>query len=194
MTMAARMRFSSVLIPITCLVALSQPAEASASTPSSRSLGRAILLYLPNRVLDVLDLISLEVGVGFNPHLNIHVTQAVQLGLGTGTNFSLVKDYSRQYGTAMTLEREFSLPFYTSCQQSVRSPMGTVIPVEYNKVGMPSRDDEMFQSGAKDYWAIGFDSWILLFLGKAHADVHPVELADLVAGFLGVDFRHDDLR
>ncbi len=169
-------------------------AQATAPHHSNRSIGRTILLYLPNRLLDILDLVSLELGAGLNPHLNVHVTQAVQLGLGTGTNFSLIKDYSRQYGTGIVLEREFSIPFYTACQRSVRQPIGSVIPIEYSRIGVPSRDDEMFQSGAKDFWGIGFESWIFLFLGKAHAEIHPVELIDLVAGLVGFDPRHDDLH
>ena len=42
----------------------------------------AIAYYPVNRLLDLLDIVSVQVGFGFGVHANAHATRAVQAGFG----------------------------------------------------------------------------------------------------------------
>ena len=60
-----------------------------------------VTLYVPNRILDLLDVFSLDIGGGPAARAELRLTHAVQGGGGFGYTANLVKDTNRQYGYAM---------------------------------------------------------------------------------------------
>ncbi|MDD5728046.1 MAG: hypothetical protein PHV59_05725, partial [Victivallales bacterium] len=58
--------------------------------------------------------------------------------------------------------------------------------------GFPSPNERLYEfyNGARDYWAFGGD----LALGFAGSlAIHPVEIADFLAGIFFIDFKEDDI-
>jgi hypothetical protein len=56
--------------------------------------------------------------------------------------------------------------------------------------GLNCPSNAAFQ-GHADYWAIG--SRVIAGPVAGRLEVHPVEIADLITGFLFIDFQRDDI-
>ncbi len=62
------------------------PAEPAQAEPESRSVGHVILLYLPNRIFDVLDIVRARVKVGPGIGFTVRATELVDVKLGAWTS------------------------------------------------------------------------------------------------------------
>lgn len=146
-------------------------------------LGAKIALYPVNRAADFLDVISLQFGFGFGLHLNGHATRALQLGGGASAVTRLGID-GRHGGLANEAKSEISVLPFTAEYFKRQNSFG-FFP-EYRL----SRDVPWLYSRYRDYTGLGAEATVaILNLGL---EAHPVELVDLVAGLVGVDFRADD--
>jgi hypothetical protein len=62
------------------------PAAQPAAEPESRSAGHVILLYLPNRIFDVLDIVRARVKVGPGIGFTVRATELADVKLGAWTS------------------------------------------------------------------------------------------------------------
>ena len=146
------------------------PAEETKAEPQSegrqrRGLLGAIVMYIPNRVIDVFDMVRFGVDVGPGIGLDGQATDALQARAIAQTSV----------GAGFQSFR------HTPIQTGVQSALG---------VGPVSSDAQVggWYRSATDF-RLGAHAAIV----GAHAAVDPVEIADLVLGFLLIDIRDDDL-
>ena len=173
-----------------------QVAEEKAE-PAKHGATRTALLYLPNRLLDLTDVVSVSVGVPLLPslfvanpvHVNAHVTRAAQLGVGDCNNVvSVGKGYRRRVVPWVRGARELSGGPVTMCHYTMDTGGEDL---DFRKAGILTPADRPFSEGFMDYWAIGVDVAVLPVAAKA--EIHPVEIADALLGFFLIDLSGDDL-
>jgi len=209
--MSGKMAWAMAAVGVLSLVAgcASVPAAAGAKSPVGATavapegaerrpaIARRILLYLPNRVLDVTDVVSASVEIPFFPkrwlagflHVNAHATRGVQAGFGAANeNIFLGKGYKRRFMPSTGEKHELSLGPLTFCKHKVSRGNEKT---DFTKVGVLLPTDEPFTKGLMDYWAVGAEVTVLPIGLKAEA--HPVEILDAVLGFFFIDVGKDDL-
>jgi len=172
------------------------PAGPEAAAPSSPGWGHKALLYLPNRVLDVLDVVSVSVALPSFPknwlagflHVNAHATRAIQVGAGnTNENINLGLGYKRQLFPWFEEKYELAAGPLTFCKFKISQGNDKT---DFGKAGVLLPTDEPFQKDLMDYWGVGAEVTFLPVGVKA--EVHPVEIADLLLGFFFIDILKDD--
>ncbi len=160
------------------------------SSPGWR-IGMAVLMWLPNRLLDLADCFSLGVGLGVDVGFNAQVTQLCRFGASTG-GYSLIDwTYRRQVGFAVQSGWDISFLWF-GVEDIVRDNVtGTMKPYWIDAVGIQMPFDSAYASGCRDYWAIGAE--IGLF-SNVRAYIHPIEIADFICGLFFIDvISNDDL-
>ena len=103
----------SIAIIFTMCAAINSSAAAAATTDNSLSpaskveedkgshtndMVKVMLLYIPNRLIDVTDIFTMSLGVGGHGAMDVHLTRYFQLGAWHGPNYFIAKGYARQYG------------------------------------------------------------------------------------------------
>lgn len=123
-----------------------------------------LLLYIPNRVLDLIDVFRVDVGVGASVGAVVRVTEYAQFGYRQMAPVSLrVGDFGRQFPVLVESSNEFGL-----------SP-----------AFKQSADREV----CKAELGLGGD---LLIVG-AYGGICLDELADFIGGIFLIDFKGDDM-
>lgn len=144
---------------------------AAASAKEEHGVLHVLLLYLPNRVLDILDVARLRVRVGPGMAADVRATKAGDLFLGT----------------------------YTSLYAGLPGPRNR--PTIKLPAGLESRNgaavsvvDASVDGGiGPDYGAGEVGLGVQLLIVGVDAGVDPLELLDAVLGLLTLDIRGDDL-
>ena len=152
-----------------------------------------LALYLPNRVLDLMDVFTLNIGGGPTLHAELYATRACEVGGGVGYTFQVIKDHNRQYGYAALNGYGTYLPFATR-EDIERRPGSYFVPEEWiNHEGVPDPSEPIYapRTGIRDFWEIGASIGAVLV--DATVSVHPVEILDAVLGFFFIDISGDDL-
>ena len=169
-----------------------QAAERSAAGEFFDRLPEKLVFYIPNRLLDALDMFSVNVGAGLVAQARLMCTRAIDVGAGWGTTAKLYKSPNRQYGCGIEEMWYYSL----ICVGEEHYSMITNSPWVDNYVEMrtgipdPTVRTYDFFTGPRDYWAIGGS---LGFLIDGDLYIHPVEWLDFALGFLLIDIKQDDL-
>lgn len=123
-----------------------------------------VLLYIPNRILDLIDVFRVDVGVGASVGAVVRVTEYAQLGYRQMAPVSLrVGDFGRQFPVLVESSNEFGV-----------SP-----------AFKQSADREV----CKAEIGLGGD---LLIVG-AYGGICLDELADFIGGIFFIDFKGDDV-
>ena len=152
-----------------------------------------VTLYVPNRVLDLLDVFSLEIGTGVTARADLRFTHAVQTGAGIDYTARLVKDTNRQYGCAVQNGWSTLLPGLAA-EDTERRPTSALVQ-EYwvNMEGFPNPAEPIYgiRDGARDYWEIG--GTLGAGVIEAKVAIHPVDILDAFLGFFLIDIKGDDL-
>lgn len=131
------------------------------------------ILFLPNRILDLLDVFRLNVGVGPGIGVNIRATRFAQAGIAS-YNCVKVGIIGRQGWIYMEESREFGVSvLYIEDSKAV----GPLITFE------DKTDRQLLEVG-------GF---IYAFFVGAEVAIRPKELADFFLGWGLIDFCEDDL-
>ncbi len=146
---------------------------APAAPPTARQgFGHTLLLYLPNRVFDVLDIVRARVRLGPGIAIGFRVTKLTDLFLGSYASVYLGLPGPRQ---------EPQLPRLAGLES--RSGLAASVA------------DATVTSYASDpYYAVTeIGAGVQAILVGAEAGVDPAEVFDLVFGVLTIDFRGDDL-
>ena len=175
------------------LIAFGMLFGASTSVHAQSQWMDKVTLYFPNRVLDLLDVFTLNLGVGLTAHASLRATHELDIGGGFSATAQMIKDHNRQYGFARRNG------YYSAAGPFVATDMecspAFLLAKQYwwDKDGLVTPSDEEFlpKEGEFDFWEIGGS----LGLGVIEADVsiHPVEILDAVLGFIFIDICDDDL-
>ncbi len=157
---------------------------------TERSTTAKVLLYLPDRILDLLDIVSFDAHLGPGAYLNYHVTRAVQAGIGFRGTGGLGWHDHRSLGGLGQAESGIVV-VALGAQAYAGSLAGTsgVRATADSMAGLHQPSDRIYQE-LRDYWAIG-ESFTFIFLGFEW-DLHPVEFADFFLGWAGIDILNDD--
>jgi hypothetical protein len=151
-----------------------------------------LILYLPNRGMDLLDILDLSLGFGPAVKAKVWATRYMSFGGGIGGTAKVIKGYNRQYGAG--LESGWSASFLMLTAENTQlynTTRGVQKYFEYN-TGIPSLDDNVynFWRGPRDMFSIGAE--VALF-GEVDVEVHPFELVDFLAGLFCLDPKGDDI-
>jgi len=180
-----------------------EPPEAWEFAPEvapGPSTARRAVLFLPDRVLDALDMVSAGVGLGFGFDVNVHLTRFIHApALGI---YWAISPVQWRYGRNLSLsfDHEFELGLGPLVMYKAEffgggTGWGPDASREFSKLGLVSPNDRMLREGFRDPWAVGASVGPILLPPRAEVDVHPVEVADFVVGLftLGfVDLAGDD--
>ncbi len=155
-----------------------------------RSLGRRALLWLPDRLLDLLDIVSFDVHFGPGAFADVHVTRALQVAGGFRATGGLGIHDQRSIGMKSQADAGLTLialGTYTYGATLVGTSGTHGSTDSWSGLHQPS--SPLYQE-LRDYWALGASA-TAVFIG-AEADFHPLQLADFLAGLVGIDFLNDD--
>lgn len=162
-----------------------------AKRPSAdRSLAAKVLLYLPDRLLDLTDILSFDAHLGLGAFANLHFTRAVQFGLGARGVGGIGWHDHRSLGVQGQAESGAVLPG-VGAQAYSGSIAGTsgVFATSDATAGVHRPSNRVYQQ-LRDYWAVG--AAVTVGAVGVDFDLHPVELADFFVGIAGFDLLHDD--
>ena len=169
-----------------------QGAEKNATEEFFDRLPEKLVFYIPNRLLDALDMFSVNVGAGLVAQARLMCTRAIDVGAGWGTTAKLYKSHNRQYGCGIEEMWYYSLICIGEEHYSMITNSPWVDNYVEIRAGVPDptvRTYDFF-SGPRDYWAIGGS---LGFLIDGDLYIHPLEWLDFALGFILIDIKQDDL-
>lgn len=149
----------------------SSESAVEAPEKEGHGVGHAILLYIPNRILDVFDFARLRVRVGLGAAVGVRATRLLALSFGGYTSI-----YAGLPGPRL--------------KPTIKWPIG----IE-NYAGLEvSVVDASAQGGfGPGYSSTEFEASVHALLVGLDIGVDPVEVLDLALGFLFIDIRGDDL-
>ena len=150
-----------------------------------KSILHKILMYIPNRFVDLSDIITMELGFGPEVSCELTLTKYCQFGVRYGDRYFIEKGYNRQYGggyysgynaSFVCLNDEMGYTDYT---------FGTVKPyfLLRSESDIPSLRAKPYSNGLRDFWKIGLHVGWMVDLGIA---IHPVAIANFFTGFVFV--------
>ena len=152
---------------------------------SKKSLLHITLMYLPNRLIDLTDIVTLEVGFGPEASCELTFTKYCQIGTDYGDKYFLKKGYNRQYGGGYHSGYNVSFICWNDEVAFTDYTFGTVKPyiVMDNELGIPRPYKKPYSDGTRDFWDIALHiGWIIdLSIG-----LHPVAVANFFSGFFFV--------
>ena len=152
-----------------------------------------LIMYVPNRVMDVLDIFSLSVGAGPVVGIDARVTRAITAGAGVGAVAKLEKGYNRQYGAVVEDGYNIDFLFLSAEKKETVNATRFIKRIDVDRICAVWPNDEVydFYEGARDYWSVGVS---LAAIVDIDFDIHPVEILDMLTGFFFIDLKGDDLE
>lgn len=156
-----------------------------------RSVGARALLWLPDRLLDLVDVVTVGIHLGPGAFADAHVTRAFQVSAGFRTTGGLGLHDHRSLGMKSQAEAGLNV-IAVGAQSYAGALMGTTGTrgSSDSSKGLNRPSAPVYQQ-LRDYWAVGA-SGTAGILG-VEVDLHPLQLADFFAGIVGFDFLNDDL-
>ncbi|MDD5697177.1 MAG: hypothetical protein PHH77_01050 [Victivallaceae bacterium] len=151
-----------------------------------------IALYIPNRFMDALDIVTVSVGVGPVIRAEVHATRALAFGVGAGAEVMAVKGCNRQYGVCREAGYDLSFAMFNKVCLTRDGESRLVEPFVIDEDGFPLPGERLYEfyHGARDYWELGGS----LALGIAGTlAIHPIEIADFITGIFFIDLKDDDI-
>jgi len=147
------------------------PASQVEPEKSGHSLGHQVLLYVPNRVLDLFDIARLRARVGPGLGVGVRATKVVSAYLGSYASIYAGLPGPRQGPT-------------------IKSPVGLE---SYSGVDVSVADVTISGSIGPDYSFTEFGVSLHLLLLGLDFGLDPAEVLDFVSGLVLIDIRADDL-
>ena len=142
-----------------------------------------VLMYIPNRIIDLTDIITVDGGVGPEASFEITFTKWVQFGGSYGDRYFIEKGFNRQDGGGYSSGHNASFACWNSEKQVVDYVFGTVKPyvsLDEDNSSKPCPCKEPYRSKVVDFWRIGVRTgWIVDF----GFNVHPTAIANFFTGF-----------
>jgi hypothetical protein len=158
-----------------------------------KMVGRYAALYIPNRLLDASDLISMEAGFGGEVSMQFYATQYLQFGGAHGCNYFIEKGFDRQCGGGYRDGKKFGVLCFSSEDFVIDDTFGSVRNCVVDSRGFQIADSRMdaYRDNEIDFWAVGGRFGWLCDLG---VNFHPYEVVDFVTSCFCYDLRKDDLK
>lgn len=158
--------------------------------PVDSGIGARIGWYLPDRILDILDVFSFDVHVGFGVYVDAHATRWLGLAVGGRVIGGFGWHEHRSLGVQAKGEGGLSvLAFDGSGRFASRAGTSGVDAWGGGHGGVMTPGDGYFQE-YMDFWALGAS--VTGGLAGAEVDVHPLEIFDLLVGWFLFDPLGDD--
>lgn len=151
-----------------------------------------LVLYVPNRIVDMFDLFTLNIGFGPAVQLELMATRFIAGGGSIGYSWMLFKDCNRQYGWGVQNGWHWAIPGLLA-EDTERSKTSRLVQSYWeSNCGIPTPEQQIYayNRGARDYWQIGGGGGLLL---TADLYLHPIEWIDFALGFFFIDIKDDDL-
>lgn len=148
------------------------------------------LLYLPDRLLDLMDVVTFDVHSGLGVFADVHATRALQFAAGARSTGGIGLHDHRSLG--IKSQGEAGLAALVGGVLSYAGGMvGTsgAYGMADSLAGLHEPSDALYQS-FRDYWAIGASATAVNI--GAEVELHPLQLADFFAGWFCIDFLRDD--
>ena len=177
-----------LLVLVAAFAFVAAPAARAAETSETVE---KLVLYIPNRIVDMFDLFTLNIGIGPKAQLELMCTKMVAGGFSVGTSAMLFKDCNRQYGWGIQNGWHWQLPGVVHEDMERVRTSRLVKGYWESFIGLPTPEQEIYKyhDGARDYWQIGGGGGLLV---TADVYVHPIEWVDFALGFLFLDIKDDD--
>ena len=151
----------------------------------------AFALYIPNRLIDALDMFSLNLGAGPFIEARLMCTRLIDVGAGAGLVTKAFKDHNRQYGFGIEENYYWSLIFVGAEDFMISNGTSLIDKYLEQREGVPQLNRTYdFFNGPRDYWAIGGSLGCLI---DGNLYIHPLEWVDFALGFFFIDIKSDDL-
>jgi len=160
-------------------------------TASMKRVGLYLLLYVPNRVLDVTDIITFNMSIGGGFQAEMQATRYAQIGGSYGQSYFVSKSYMRKFGSGHKDTSRFGFINMEQDVTYVDDVSGNlkeyVIDFPEFMIADPLLD--AFRDDDVDFWKIGGNIGWVAGVGFG---IHPVEIADLFLGLFWIDISNDD--
>lgn len=141
------------------------------------------LMYLPNRMIDLSDIITIDGGVGPEASFKLTFTKWGQFGGSYGDRYFIEKGFNRQYGGGYSSGYNGAFMCWDSEEQVVDYVFGTVKPyvnLNQGNSSNPCPFKEPYKNKVVDFWRIGLRAgWIVDF----GFNIHPTAIANFFTGF-----------
>ena len=167
------------------------PAPDDGAVPFQHTIWNKMVWYIPNRCLDLDDIISTSIGVGPEISLYVRATNYLQFGGAYGEKYFLAKNYHRQYGGGYYDGWNLGFLCLSKDYGYVDPSFGLVknYVYEHKNFSIPSFKNDIYKDHIVDFWAIEARvGWLLNF----SIAVHPVEIVDCILGIFFLDSMKDD--
>ena len=151
----------------------------------------SIVCYPFNRVLDLVDLITVETGPCLGVGANASVTEIIGVGAQVSLGETAFGLNRRHLTMRATIDEFINVPFLASRYLlEARGYTGGAYSVDTGILGLKRPSLPIYQT-ARDYWAAGAHVEVIIW--SLNVEVHPVEAWDFLAGLIFFDPLHDDL-
>ena len=170
-------------------VAEAKTAERDDSSGESvlATVGKKILWYIPNRLSDLMDIFTVELGAG-ELGVDLQLTRHLTFGAGVGKSYMLGWSIFNQHGIYSQLGWYADFLNLRASEIRREQVCGMYMPLyRYSRGSVDI--GEMGKSKAEDPYAIGVRIGCYL---NFKFQIHVTELADFVAGIFFIDFKDDD--
>ncbi len=148
-----------------------------------------IIMYIPNRIVDLFDIFSIEVETGATAKLGFRVTHAFGFGAGIGPSGKLSKDFNRTYGASLNNGYQAYFLAMGVGDETREYTYGNLPPYWYQYDGFQVPSDRIFAEKIKDYWSVEAGASLL---AGAKVAIHPLCIADFVCGIFFYDLLGND--
>ena len=152
-----------------------------------------LILYFPNRVMDLLDIFDVSLGFGPAVKAKMWATRYMSFGGGIGGTAKIIKGYNRQYGAGLESGWSATFMMLTAENSEMYSTTRDVQKYFEYTEGIPSLNNNVynFWRGPRDMFSIGAE---LALFGEVDVEVHPFEIIDFAGGLFFLDPKGDDIK
>ena len=165
--------------------------EVGQKTTTGRIIADKLIMYIPNRIVELFDIFSLELGSGVTAKLGVRATHAVGIGAGIGPTAKAVKGFNRTYGFALDDGWQAYFLAVGKGDLTREYTVGNVPDFWYIYDGMQMPGEPIFADKVKDYWALEVEAAALADVKFA---IHPLNIADFITGIFCYDLLGNDYK
>ncbi|MEF8787810.1 MAG: hypothetical protein V5A84_01955 [Planctomycetota bacterium] len=175
----------------TCIMEPSLLGQNFENYPESDSTTLWLATYPVNRVLDLFDIVTVEVGPQGGAYVDVHATHALRTSAGGGGGVMLGWSQKRELAAGIGHVGGLGLmPFSVEGGGTTRAGTAGARNASFHQVGLNRPSDYIYQH-RRDYWAVG--ARVIAGVAGARAEVHPVEIFDALTGWFFLDPLRDDI-
>ena len=149
-----------------------------------RPLFEHVLLYVPNRLADLVDCVGIEAGAGWGGHVNVHATRSLQLGYGREESLRAGLMSRRPVVVEQSLS-EKALGWWWELDLRRDTLMGRADDIDIG-------EDDVAKKYYKAADPVGIGLAVFPGIFGVSAEIKGHELVDFVLGFLTLDPIEDD--